>query len=332
MPEERRSESAQRTLVCCPPDRALKELAARQHGVVARAHVLAAGVTPSKLKRMVASGRLIALHRGVYAVGHAQLRREGWWLAAVLAVGPGAVLSHRDAAALHGILPPSNRRAVDVTTTARGRTGKERIDLHRTAVLDSLDVTTLNRIPATTVPRTLVDLAAVLPQERTTKAIAEADRLGKLDVRALHAAAERTRGRRGPGHARIATALDILAANEPPLTRSELEDRFLIVVVERHGLPRPRTNAPIDTLVVDALWPAARLVVELDGYASHRGRQAFQRDRDRGNELTAKGYTLLRFTYADVTRWPHATAEKIRKALTRACESAPPPRAAARPA
>jgi hypothetical protein len=308
------------------PDRVIAALAERQHGVVARSQLIARRLTRSMIEERIASGHLVRLHRGVYAVGHTHLRREGHWMAAVLAVGPGAVLSHRDAAALHEVRF-SNSPLIDVSTPGQRRVPGVRV--HGRRVLAAEDVTVVRGIPVTTVARTLVDLAAILPQDRVTKALAEADRLRKLDVRALHAALERTRGRRGPGHAKLTAALDELAANEPPFTRSELEDRFL-ALCKAHGLPRPLTNVWLGSLEVDALWPAAGLAVELDGYAGHSGRRAFQRDRDKGNDLVTEGYAVLRFTYADVTRRPAGVAARIARALTRAAGSAAPPRAGAR--
>src|SRR5829696_8286521 len=180
-------------------DELISTLAARQWGVVARRQLLGAGLSPTIVRDGVRGGRLVRIHRGVYAVGHARLRREGWWLAAVLAVGPQAVLSHRDAAGLHG-LRPANHARVDVTTTDRGRTGGPRIATHVTTVLDAQDVTTVAGIPVTTVARTLVDLAYVVPRDHLTKAIREAERQRVFDLRAVEAAMARTAGRRGPGH------------------------------------------------------------------------------------------------------------------------------------
>jgi hypothetical protein len=233
------------------------------------------------------SGRLVVLHRGVYAVGHRHLRREGHWLAAVLAVGPRAVLSHRAAAALHGFLPSAGA-SIDVSTTADRRGGRG-IRVHGRRVLGPDDSTTVDAIPTTTMARTIVDLAAPLSQDRLAKAIAEADRLGCFDLRALHATMKRLNGRHGEDHRKLQTALGELALNARPFTRSELEERFISLVVQRHALPWPLINAPV-----------------------------------------AAGYTVLRFTWRDVTQRAGYVASRIAAQLTPAAGSARPPRAGAR--
>ena len=258
------------------------------------------------------------LHRGVYAVGHCRLRRDGHWLAAVLAAGPGAVLSHREAAALHG-LRPADRPSVDVTVAARRRlTG---VQVHTVERLSPEDVATVDGIPVTTVARTLVDLAATVPPWALRKALEEAERSHRLDVRAIEAVLARTRGRNGTGHARIKAALAELARTGTTVSRSRLEDRFL-ALLDAHGLPRPSANAWTLGMEVDAAWPAARLAIELDGWDSHKTRDAFQRDRTRSNDLQAEGWTVLRFTHADVVHRPDETAARVGRLLRRQAATA----------
>ena len=275
--------------------------------------MLEAGLTRKMVDGHARRGSLVRLHRGVYALGHRQLRREGFWLAAVLASGPGAVLSHREAAALHGIRQ-SNRPRVDVTVrTSRGRTSPQ-IAAHHAPTLDAEDITTVDGIPVTTVARTLVDLATVLAPDHLAKAIGEAERLRLFDLRKLDESRERVRHRTGPGHARLTTALAEQRALATTLTRSALEDAFL-KAIRNAGIPVPRTNAPLHGFEVDALWPAQRLVVELDGYAYHHTAPAFQRDRTKSNVLTMAGYTVLRFTRDDVMRRPGWIVEVVRDRL-----------------
>jgi very-short-patch-repair endonuclease len=290
----------------------ISTLAARQHGVVAGWQLGPLGVTSSMLKTRIARGSLLRLHRGVYAVGHERLQREGRWLAAVLAVGPGAALSHRDAAGLHDLRPANHERA-DVTTPRRGRGNQERIEVHH-ATLDPLDVTVIRAIPVTTVARTLVDLAGVVPKDHLAKALSRAELNRVIDVRAIEAALERIRGRSGPGHANLRAALAHQADHGPTLTRSELEDRFAALLTA-HNLPPPQMNHHIEGFEVDAVWPERRLAVELDGYAHHRDKQAFQRDRGKGNALTRAGWRLLRYTYDDVVRRPARTAAELAEQL-----------------
>lgn len=260
----------------------------------------------------VASGQLVRLHRGVYAVGHARLRQEGWWLAAVLAAGRGALLSHRDAAALHGLRPPGSRQRIEVTTTGRASSTRA-IRVHATTVLDAGDAATAAGIPVTSVDRTLVDLAAVVTPRELRKALAEAERR-RLDVRGIERAMAATARRRGKGHAALRAALAELRAVGAPITRSELEDRFL-ALLDAHRLPRPQTNYGIEGMEVDAAWPEQRLAVELDGWEPHSTRRAFQEDRTRANDLTAAGWAVLRFTWGDVTARSEETAARVRRAL-----------------
>lgn len=263
------------------------------------------------------NGRLLLLHPGVYAAGHARLRDEGCWLAAVLAVGPGAVLSHRSAAALHG-LRPHNGGEIDVATAAH-RAGSGKVRAHGRQRLDPADTTVLDAIRVTTVSRTLVDLAGVVPRDQLLAALRRADEQRTFDLHSIEAALERTRGRRGGGHAAISAALAELRDRAGELTRSRLEIRFLSLV-ERAGLPRPRTNVwfPHEQFEVDACWPAARIAVELDSWRHHGTRDAFHRDRRKANALTLLGWTVLRFTHDDVVRRSGEVAAHLHTALANA--------------
>jgi len=266
------------------------------------------------LRRRLETGRLLHIHRGVYAVGHRALRREGHWLAAVLAAGPGAALSHRAAAALHGISASSGTK-IDVTSPAQ-RVQPTGVRVHR-AILDAEDITTVNKIPVTTVARTLLDLAGTVAPDRLRKALNEADRLHLLDVSDVQRVIDRTKGRRGPSQTTLKNALSDLAQHGTTHTRSSLEDAFLNLTRDAR-LPPPQTNAYIEGIEVDALWREQRLVVELDGYAFHHRPHAFQQDRERDAKLLLKGYRVLRFTHHDVTRRADYVARTLREALASA--------------
>lgn len=261
------------------------------------------------IKRWMAAGHLVRLHPGVYALGHRQLRIHGHWLAAVIACGPGAALSHREAAALHG-LRSSNRSRVDVTTARRIRASRPGIQIHHAATLVAHDVTTVEGIPVTTVARTLVDLAHVVPRDSVGKALREAEHLQTLDMRQIEAIRARARHRPGPGHATLTAVLEQYRRRGTQLTRSVLEDRF-VALCETYGLPRPRMNAHVDGVEVDALWADRRLAVELDGWDRHKGRRAFQDDRTKANALTRAGCRVLRFTHDDVVHRAAETAATI---------------------
>lgn len=246
----------------------------------------------------------------MYAVGHARLRREGRWLAAVSAVGPGAVLSHRDAAGLHD-LRPANHAQTDVTTTAN-RPDEPGIRVHRTRSLDAQDITSVSGIPVTTVARTLLDLAGQIPQDHLTRAIREAERQRTFDLRKIEAVMARTRGRTGPGHRALTAAIEECAVFEQHHTRSPLEDAFLRLV-RSDGLPLPSTNALVEGFQVDAVWRSQRVAVELDGWTDHQTRRAFENDRERDATLTENGWRVVRFTHRQLTSRPDAVIRTLRR-------------------
>jgi len=206
MPEDRGSESLPPTTNRAPHvDARIAALAAGQHGVVSRRQLLDAGIASTTLRDRVQRRHLVPVHRGVYAVGHAHLRREGHWLGAVLAVGARAVLSHRDAAMLHD-LRPCNRTRTEVSTPA-DRTSTAKLDVYARRRLDARDVTQVEGIPVTTVARTLVDLAEVLQSDTLVKVCSEAERQRKLDVKSIEEAIGCLRGRRGSGVGKLRAAL-----------------------------------------------------------------------------------------------------------------------------
>ena len=288
-------------------------LADEQHGVVARRQLAALGVDRAAIDRRLAAGLLIPLHRGVYAVGHRRITIEGRWLAAVLAAGPGAVLSHRDAAALHGMRKSPRSAKVTVSTPARARSTPA-LWVHARRRLTAEDVTMVRGIPATSPARTLVDLAPLLTAAALAATLGEADRRGLLDVTAVDRALRRTAGRHGQGHARLRAALDDHERHGVTLLRSELEERFLDLALAA-GLPRPQLNAPAAGFEVDALWAAERVVVEMDSWAHHSERAAAAWDREKTNRLQLAGYDVLRFMHGDLVRAPERVAQTIRAAL-----------------
>ena len=272
-------------------DSMIAGLAGRQHGVVSRGQLLAIGLSADQIDRRVRAGRLHPLYRGVYAVGHRVLSRKGHWMAAVLACGDGAVLSHRDAATLWGIRASAASR-IDVTVPSRGgRAGRSRLRLHRVR-LPAEETTIRDGIPVTTLPRTLLDLAAVVPGDALKKATKEAERLRLFDLaevnRTLHGNTRR------PGCRALRTAL--ATYEEPAFTRSDLEG-LMLALCERHRLPKPLVNTTVAGYEVDFLWSEPGLIVETDGRQDHLTRHAFEEDRARDVRLTVLGYRVLRFTH-----------------------------------
>jgi very-short-patch-repair endonuclease len=297
-------------------DRRLAAVAARQYGVLGRSQVLGAGVGPTGIEERLRTRRLRALHRGVYALGHRELKREGHWLAAVLSCGPGAVLSHVDAAALWNIRPSASA-LVHVTVPSRaGRQRRRGVRVHRSGRLGADQVTVHHGIPVTTLARTLLDLADVAGRETLKRAIDEAEYQRLLDMTALIAVVEGNPGRRG--------AKLLRAAQGPAeMTKSQLERRFL-ALVDRHGLPRPQVNSRIEGYEVDFAWPAAKLIVETDGFAAHGTRRAFENDRLRDRRLGRAGYRTVRLTPRSMA-YPAEIAADVEAFLSRSRVSSKPP-------
>jgi very-short-patch-repair endonuclease len=245
--------------------------------------LLSLGVGEHAIDRRLNAGRLHVVHRGVYAVGHRILTREGRWMAAVLACGPGAALSHATAAAAWDL----RRNDGLIHVTVRGsRKAPKGVRLHRSPTLTPRDVTTLRGVPVTTPARTIVDLARTLIADDLEPVVDAADQRGVVDFQDLE-------------QANPASLKAVLRRYDPAPTRSELERRFLRLC-KKHRIARPETNVLIGGYLVDFVWRDRRLIVEVDGYGYHRAPNRFERDRERDVELGIKGWRTLRFTWRQV--------------------------------
>jgi very-short-patch-repair endonuclease len=279
-------------------DLAIARIAEDQHGIVTTAQLIGVGLTKSAISKRARVGRLHRIHRGVYAVGHRAPKEETRWMAAVLACGPGAALSHGAAAVHWGLLRPLEG-LVDVTVpTQNGRKRQQGIRVHRCAALSEAPWSTSgslkrlktwstvrDRIPVTTVARTLVDIRVTLAPYLVRRAIREAEFLG-LELGEI----------------------------KTDRTRSELE-RYFLRLCRRFGLPRPEVNVLIGGMTVDFLWRSARLVVETDSYATHGGTVAFENDRERDLRLRRLGYSVHHFSEQQLRLAPEAVAEDVAAAL-----------------
>ncbi len=295
-------------------------LARTQHGVVARWQLLELGLSRDAIKHRLKIGRLHSVMRGVYAVGRPELTVLGRWMAAVLASGPEAALSHRSAAALWGI-GSQKTGAFEVTVPSSAGWGREvpGVRTHRRTGLGHQDFTRCKGISVTKPVLVLVDMAGLGRQEEETglgdaeveRAVNEADRLDLVDPEALRTGLEKYRGRRG-----VARLRELLDRRTFRLTDSELE-RFFLPLAAQAGLPVPVTREHLNGFRIDFFWPDLRLVIETDGLRYHRTPAQQARDRRRDQAHLAAGYTPLRFTHAQVRYEPEHVRATLRKVARR---------------
>jgi predicted transcriptional regulator of viral defense system len=274
------------------------ELAARQYGVVARWQLSALGLGPGAIEYRVRQGSLHPIFRGVYAVGHTALPRLGRTHAAVLACGPDAVLSHRSAAELWGLLR-SSRYIIDVTVPRRIK-GQSGLKVHFATAIERDEH---ERIPVTSVAQTLYDIARTEPKRQLERAWDNAERHELLDLAAL------TRFK-------SCRALQTLVeeARMPEPTRSELED-MLRDICAAAGLPIPVFNTSVAGQDVDAYWPQYEFVVELDGWEHHKTRADRERDLLKEEKIKLARYGFMRFSYRRLRDHPDQVADVLRECL-----------------
>ena len=288
------------------PDDIIGALAAQQHGLVARRQLLEAGLTPNLVKMRVNRRRLHPVHRGVYLVGPAVAPYLAE-MAAVLACGEGAVVSHRSAAALWELLPhPGPSVPVDITIPVLDRGHRLGIQAHRTATLEQSEVKTKNRIPVTTPARTLLDLAGGLRTSELERLLAQVERQQLSTPGEISLLIARHPRRPGVGILRALLSGDA----SPTLTRSHAEERFL-ALVRKAQLAMPEVNVGVGGYEVDFLWRPQRLVVEVDGFAFHSSRREFKRDRRRDSILSLKGLRVLRITWGQIVEEPEAVVALV---------------------
>jgi very-short-patch-repair endonuclease len=250
-------------------DHVIARIAENQHGVISTSQLESAGLSRRAIGKRVRAGRLHRLHRGVYALGHSNVSFEGRCMAATLALGDRAVVSHRSAAAVWGMLKPHSG---PVELTVRGDSGRRKrsgIAMHRSHTLASRLTTRRHNVPVTRPARTLRDLRRTVPQPVYRAAVRKA-----LDRRLIRST----------------------GIPEAELTRSQLERDFLSLC-RRHRFPQPEVNARLGRYEVDFLWRDRGLVVEADGFRYHGDRASFEADRARDAHLQSQGYRVLRFTW-----------------------------------
>jgi hypothetical protein len=262
-------------------------------------------MTEAAVDHWLRRGRLFPLHRAVYALGHEAVGHRGRELAAVLAVGDGTLLAHQSAGGLWAMRP----QWLGAIHVIAGKRATVHGVVCHSGRIHPLDRAERHGIPVTSPARTLLDLATVLPERDLESAVAEAAIKALADRPALEALISRSNGHRGVG---VLTRL--LDDVEP--TRSALEREFR-KLVNAYDLPQPILNGRVNGYEVDAHWPEHRLVVEIDGYAYHSTRRAFEEDRIRDAELQALGWRVIRITFRQLRQTPAATADRVRRTLER---------------
>ena len=295
MGEERQGEGRHRPLF---------ELATRQHGVVSTRQLDRLGYSPSSAAKAAKAGRLHRIHRGVYAVGHQPLTWHGRCLGAVLAARP-AVASHLSAGWLWDLLRYRPETIHVAAPTAR-RARRRGFAVHF-ADLPASDRAVVEGIPTTGLPRTLLDLAAVLSAARFESVLERSEKLGLFDLARIDDLLGRTAGH--PGHGRFRAALSVYR-DDPAVTRSSLEKRFL-ELVRVAGLPLPAMNVNVAGFELDAYWERERFAVEVDVYETHGSRAAFERDRLRQEDLKLVGVEMTRVTGPRLDREPKRVMERL---------------------
>jgi very-short-patch-repair endonuclease len=299
-----------------PRDLAIAEHADRQAGVVSRRQLIALGLTIREIEHRVTVGRLHVSHRGVYIVGRRGLDQRGRWIAAVFALGPGAALSHREAAILHELRGATTIREVNVTVPGRGRRNRTGIRVHSVRHLHPDDVTEVDGIPVTSLARTLLDYAETAHPSAFEYAFKAYDRSDRLDTRELDAVIARNPGRRG-----IKALRRTLANYRADPELKSRNERALYSAIRRAGLPVPQTNVVVEGISVDMWWPRQRLVIEVDGYHWHHTPADRAEDRRKQRVLRAAGIEVARLTDEEIKDEPTAIGE-VRAGLQRASRRA----------
>jgi hypothetical protein len=296
------------SITSLPPDARVAWVAARQHGVIDHEQLARVGITRWGVHRRVSAGWLHRRHVGVFAVGHTALTERGRFTAAVLAGGAGAVLSHRSAATLWGLMDVTD--PMDITVPGRRRRGPAGVIVHA-GHLAAKDIARIDGILVTAIARTLLDLAEVVDVPTLVACI---DRTGnRLRPGLMSSMLNEHRGRRGLKPLRQAL---LITRPQDILTRSELERRALSLIAAA-DLPAPEVNVRVYGYEVDLLWRAQRLIVELDGRRWHDNPAARERDSRRDANLVCRGYGVMRLTWRQVVNDPEWVRLRLCQALRR---------------
>jgi very-short-patch-repair endonuclease len=289
----------------------------RQHGLITLEQLEALGLTVQTIHERLIAGRIHRIHQRVYSLTPGVMTQRGKFMAAVLACGPGAVLSHRSAAYLWGLVD-SWEPPIDVTAPNRRGRSPDGVAAHRDGSLQPIDKTTLYGVPCTTVARTVLDFAGVEPDWKVRRVVAQGEVLQILDKAKLRALLKRSRRRRGV--ARLRLILDTIHP-QTKRTRSELERLFLEMCARRE-VPEPEVNVWLATpsgerYQADFLWRDSKLIMEADSRRFHDTDSAFVSDRKRRQQLELAGWRVSQCTWEEVEVEPRRLAQTITGLLAR---------------
>jgi very-short-patch-repair endonuclease len=272
--------------------------------------MVACGCTNRQVEQVLAKGEARRLHLGVYLLGP-MLTHHAQAMAAVLACGPAALVSHRSAAYLNRLLPlPAQPDPIDVTVT-QGRAGRQRgIRVHRTTTLRHHERRDLDGIPITAPLRTVIDLASCCEEAELEAAVAESFARGQVNKGMLLRAVDELPGRRG-----LTKLRSLLAAERRPSRLRSNPERVLRRLLLAAGVDGFETNVRAGPWEVDFLFRAIGLVVEVDAYATHSSPWAFERDRRKTADLEDRGLAVHRVTDGQLEREPGATVSGITRRI-----------------
>jgi very-short-patch-repair endonuclease len=287
-------------------EREVARVAARQDNVIAREQLIAAGLGRGAIDHRVRVSWMQRLHHGVYLIGPAPPTPMARTRAAAIACGDDAVISHRSAAVLFGLLPDRGGD-VDVTVVGRNAHRQAGIVIHRVSAIARQDVTSVRGLRVTSIARTICDLAATESRDDVMRAFQEALYRRVVTPRALAAVLAREPRRKG------APVIHSLI-DDPRMTRSQRE-RLLLKLIDQAQLPKPVSNVHVHGHLVDVFWPDERLILEFDGWGAHGHRMAFEKDRKRDQVLLAAGYRVVRVTDRQLLEEPMAVIARIAQAL-----------------
>jgi very-short-patch-repair endonuclease len=290
----------------------IARIARAQHGAITARQLHAVGLTASAIRSRVTRGRLIRVFHGVYATADPRLLPLVHHAGALLALGTGAVISHRSAAALWRVAQPEPR-IVEVTLIGRDSRRTSGIRIHRTRRLDARDTVKRAGLPVTSFARTLIDFAPQATAGELEHAFAEGRAKRLISDHGLQASL----GRAHPNHPGAAIIRELLSGKREGGYERSRAERLMRRHVRAADLPLPLVNVMLHGHLVDFLWPEAKLIVEVDGYGSHGHRLAFEADRRRDQVHAAAGYLVIRITWRQLTQEPLAVIARIAQALAR---------------